>query len=179
MGPYEIARLAEARGTSTTDVIENHLADDGATLKRTADGACGFLDGTGCSVHGGRPLMCRLYPLGWATGSDGAEAFLELEPHPRTAGVYGGEGTVGDYLERQGTQPYERATARYAAVLRRLEALTERDGPDPGPPPPLTDVDRAVTAECEARGVAVPESVEERVDLHLELLDRWLDAAEA
>lgn len=122
--------------------------------------------------------MCRLYPLGWGSGSDGAEVFFELEPHPRTEGVYGGDGTVGDYLEAQGTAPYERAARRYTAALRRIQAAAERDGPDPGPPPPLMDVDRAVAAECEARGVAVPDDVEERVEIHLALLHRWLDGAE-
>lgn len=48
-----------------------------------------------------------------------------------------------------------------------------------GPPPPLMNVDRAVAAECEARGVAVRDDVEERIDLHLALLHRWVDGADA
>lgn len=179
VGPYEIARLAEVLGTTTTEVIDRYLAEDGATLRTVEEDACVFLDGTRCGVHAGRPLVCRLYPLGWATSSRGGEAFVELEPHPETEGVYGEDGTVGDYLETQETAPYERAAARYTAVLRRIESLAETEGPDPGPPPPLTDVDRAVTEECELRGVEVPETVEERVGLHLEILQRWLDGAES
>lgn len=177
VGPYEIARLGEALETTTGEVLANHLSDDGATLRTGPDGACTFLDGTRCSVHGGRPLTCRLYPLGWAAGPDGGDAFVELEPHPETDGVYGGDGTVADYLDAQGIAPYQRAARRYAAVLDRIRAALDSDGPDPGPPPPLTDVDRAVAAECEARGIAVPGTVDERIELHLAILHRWLDGA--
>lgn len=166
-------------GTSTTEVIDRYLSEDGATLRTVEDGACVFLDGSRCSVHAGRPLVCRLYPLGRATGSRGGEFFVEIEPHPETEGVYGEDGTVGEYLETQETAPYERATSRYSALLYRIQSLAETEGPDPGPPPPLTDVDRAVTEECESRGMEIPETLEERVDLHLEILERWVDGAES
>ena len=37
---------------------------------------------------------------------------LEVEPHPDTAGVYGGDGTVAQYLAAQGAQPYVAASDR-------------------------------------------------------------------
>jgi hypothetical protein len=43
----------------------------------------------------------------------------------------------------------------------------------------MTDVDAAVEADCTPRGVPIPDDVEARVDLHLELMHRWLDEAEA
>ena len=178
VGPYEAARLAVALGTTTTDVLGRYVHSDTQMLRQSPDGACVFCDG-GCSVHGGRPLVCRLYPLGWTSAPDGSEAFTELSPHPETEGEYGDRGTVADYLASQGTAPYQHAAIRYAAVLRRLRAAFDIDGPDPGEPPPMMDVSAAVRADCEARGVPVPEDVEARVDLHLALLHRWLDAAGA
>ena len=180
VSPYGIARLAEVLGTTTTTVLEESLEPDGARLRTAEDGACVFLDGTRCSVHAGRPLVCRIYPLSWIFGSEGGERFGEYEGHPDTEGVYGnGEATVGDYLEAQEVAPYTRAHRRYSEVLRRIERLAEREGPDPGAPPPMLDVDRAIAEACEADGVEEPEGVEERVALHLEILHRWADRAES
>ena len=178
VSPYEAARLADTLGLSTTELFERHVVPETGAI-RTEEGACTFLDGTGCTVHAGRPIACRLYPLGWFSNRQDQEAFAELAPHPQTEGVYSTDGTVADYLERQGTAPYERAMRRYAEVLWRLTEAADVDGPDPGEPPPMTDVDAAVEADCAARGVPVPDDVEDRVNLHLDLLHRWLDAAGA
>ena len=179
VGPYEAARLAGTLGLSTTETLARYVDPQTAALKTAESGACVFLDGGRCTVHEGRPLACRLYPLGWFGAGSGREAFSELAPHPQTEGVYGEDGTVAAYLDAQGTAPYERAAWRYAEVLLRLHAAMEGDGPDPGEPPPLTDVDAAVEADCAARGEPAPSGVEARVNLHLALLHRWLDAAGA
>lgn len=180
VGPYAAARLAEVLAVSTGEVLERYVETETATLHQTEDGACVFFDrDRGCTVHSGRPLACRLYPLGWFGTDSEREAFAEVSPHPKTEGVYGEDGTVADYLASQETAPYERASWRYAAVLRRLRHAADADGPDPGEPPPLLDVDAAVTATCNTRGVPVPPDVDARVDLHLELLNQWLDAAGA
>lgn len=176
---YAIARLAEVLGVPTGEVLERYIDTETSTLKQTEAEACVFLDGSGCTVHSGRPLACRLYPLGWFSDRVNDEAFGELSPHPETEGIYSTDGTVAEYLAQQGTAPYERAARRYAEVLWRLNAALELDGPDPGEPPSTTDVDAAVEADCAARGVSVPDNLEDRIDLHLELLHRWLDAAGA
>lgn len=171
---YAVARLADALGTTTGDVLDRYVDAGTSTLRQRDGGACVFYDG-GCSVHPGRPLACRLYPLGWSARTDGTESFLQLSGHPGSPGVYGTDGTVADYLASQETAPYERASWRYAAVLRRLRAALEADGPDPGDPPPIADVDAAL---AEAGG-PVPDDVEARVECHLALLHAWLDAAGA
>ena len=176
---YAVARLAEALGVATGEVLDRYIDADTSTLKQTDNGACVFFDDSGCTVHSGRPLACRLYPLGWFSDRQNDEAFGELSPHPETDGIYSTDGTVADYLEAQGTAPYESAAQRYAEVLWRLNAALEMDGPDPGEPPPITDVDAAVEAECATHGAPVPDGLEARVDLHLALLHRWLDAAGA
>lgn len=174
---YAVARLAEALNVSTGEVLDRYIDADTSTLKQTDEGACTFLDDSGCAVHSGRPLACRLYPLGWFSDRVAMESFGELSPHPETDGIYSTDGTVADYLEAQGTAPYERAAQRYAEVLWRLNAALEMDGPDPGEPPPIADVDAAVDADCKDRDVPVPDDLEARIDLHLELLHRWLDDA--
>ncbi|MGB3545045.1 YkgJ family cysteine cluster protein [Rubrivirga sp.] len=172
VGPYETARLADALGTSTTDVLDRYVHPETNLLRQAEGGACVFFDG-GCRVHRGRPLACRLYPLVWTGATDGSESFPELSAHPETEGEYGTDGAVANYLASQDTAPYERAAWRYAAVLRRLRVALEADGADPGKPPPVLDVDAALEGE-ESSG-----DLEDRIDRHLELLHAWLDAADA
>lgn len=176
--PYAVARLADALGTTTTEVLARYVEPETSTLRQSDDGACVFFDG-GCSVHPGRPLACRLYPLGWAAQQDGRETFLQLSPHPESEGEYGTDGTVAEYIESQETAPYEWGSRRYARVLGRLRAALDADGPDPGDPPFVTDIDEAVRHHCETHGEAIPDDVEARVDLHLVLLHAWLDSAGA
>jgi Fe-S-cluster containining protein len=174
VSPYEVARLAEVLATTTSDVLGRWVDLDTNTLHQRDGGWCAFYDG-GCSVHPGRPLACRFYPLGWNAKTDGTEAILQLSPHPESEGVYGTGGTVGAYLTSQETAPYERASWRYSVVLQRLRAALGADGPDPGEPPPIFDLDAAL---AEAGG-PIPDGVEARVDRHLALLHEWLDAAGA
>src|SRR6266700_2871554 len=101
VNPYEIARLARNRGGSTTAFIANFL-DRGVYLHRVENGACVFLGPEGCTVHPDRPLVCRLYPLGGHVGPDDTVTYSHVEPHPETKGVYGREGTMADYIARQG-----------------------------------------------------------------------------
>src|SRR6476469_3884424 len=121
VNPYEIARLAEVIGTTTTDVLARFTTTGGAILSIQADGACIFLGERGCTVHDGRPLACRLYPLGRRVTPNGEERFAEVVPHPESAGVYGvAKGTVEDWLRDQGASPYLVASQCYVAILRRM-----------------------------------------------------------
>jgi hypothetical protein len=70
-------------------------------------------------VHSARPLVCRVYPLGRHISGSGEEHFFHMEPHPATEGVYGEEGTVGDYLNSQGALPFMEAADRYLSVFHR------------------------------------------------------------
>jgi hypothetical protein len=63
LNPYEVARLAENRGVSTTEFLARYTENNGTALRRVEDGACVFLTPQGCGVHPDQPLVCRLYPL--------------------------------------------------------------------------------------------------------------------
>jgi Fe-S-cluster containining protein len=190
LNPYEVARLAAHHGVATTEAIARFTNDCGASLGVKDDGACVFLGDGGCTVHASRPLACRLYPLGRHIAANGDESFAEIEPHPQTAGVYGGAGTVADYLEAQGAQPYIEASDRYLALFRRmLLALSRRDDvveacddaarivrtAPAEADASMLDVDAVVARWCEERGLAVPVEVEARVALHIEALEAQLD----
>ena len=180
VNPYEIARLARRVGLSTGEFARRYTEDGvGAQLTRREDGSCSFLGPEGCGVHPDRPLVCRIYPLGRHVAADGTERWSHLAPHPETAGVYGKDGTVGDYIEAQGALPYMRATDEYAAWLRRacvvLEAAGETDADDGMAPADLLDTDGVIAAHCARAGLQEPLDIEARKALHLAILAGWLD----
>ena len=51
-----------------------------------------------------------------------------MRPHPETAGEYGLNGTIGDYLAAQGALPYIEAADKYMALFRRLYAVLCESG---------------------------------------------------
>jgi Fe-S-cluster containining protein len=123
LSPYDVLRLARAAGLTTREAIEQFTTRRGSILKFRADGACVALEGTRCGVHRGRPLACRLYPLGLERVEAGGEKFVTLEPAAGSLGVYGVDGSVNDFIESQGAGPCLDANARYASLL---PALRER-----------------------------------------------------
>lgn len=88
----------------------------GSILKFNDDGRCTALDGVRCGVHQGRPLACRLYPLGLERGGD-SERFITLEPAAGSLGVYGRDGAVDDFLAAQDVVAHLDAVARYATLI--------------------------------------------------------------
>jgi len=123
LAPYDLLRIARAAGVSTGAAVRRFTLRRGSILKFGADGACTLLDGVRCSIHAGRPLACRLYPLGLERAADGrAEKFIALDPAPGSLGVYGADGTVGDFLEAQDAAEYLDANDRYRRLVARMRA---------------------------------------------------------
>ena len=189
LNPYEVLRLARNRELSTTEFIARHTERAGTQLRRRDDGTCVFLGAAGCEVHHDRPLVCRIYPLARHISAEDEETFTELEPHPQTAGRYGREGTVGDYLEAQGAGPFTDAADRYLNLFRALadslaaqsarlgEAEREqlergfvRPGDDAQPVEAWLDIDRTVDEYCRARGLAKSQAAPRLMELHLQAL---------
>jgi len=116
LAPYDVMRMAAAAGLGTADTIARYTIRRGSMLRFDAQGACTALRGGLCGIHSGRPLPCRLYPLGMERTADG-ERFIRLEAAPGSKGQYGEDGTVGDFLEDQDAAPYLDATERYAVLI--------------------------------------------------------------
>ena len=106
----------------------------GSILKFNPDGGCAALDGARCAIHRGRPLACRLYPLGLER--DGQDLrFVRLEPARDSAGVYGLDDTVGGFVAAQGVEERLALNDRYRpliAILReRAASLVDFDAIEP------------------------------------------------
>jgi len=123
LAPYDVLRIARAAGVSTREAIARFTLRRGSILKFDAGGACAMLDGVRCRIHEGRPLACRLYPLGLERAVDGrGERFARLEPATGSLGVYGDDGTVGDFLEAQDVAEFLDANDRYRRLVARMRA---------------------------------------------------------
>jgi Fe-S-cluster containining protein len=118
LAPYDVMMLARAAGISTREAIARFTIGRGSILRFAASGGCAALDGVRCGVHSGRPLACRLYPLGIERSTArNDERFVRLEPAPGSAGFYGNDGTIAEFLESQGVPEYLAMNERYVPVL--------------------------------------------------------------
>jgi len=129
-----VLRLARAAGATTREAIDRYTIRRGSSLKFNDRGACAALEGARCGVHRGRPLACRLYPLGIEHDED-QERFVTLEPAAGSLGVYGIDGDVNDFVEAQGVGSYLEANARYASLIavfrERIAATADFDRVEP------------------------------------------------
>jgi len=179
LNPYEVARLARATGQSTGDFRAAWTVDgQGTALAQKDDGTCVFLGPHGCEVHPDRPLVCRLYPLARHVLTDGKESFTTLEGHPLSQGEFTNRGTVADYLAAQGSKPFMDAADAYFRWLchahERLGLTADeiKAGPDEvsGSSDHPLDMDGMIAAHCAATGEAEPADLDDRLQLHLQLL---------
>jgi Fe-S-cluster containining protein len=134
LSPYDVMRMARAADLSTSEVIARYTLRRGSLLRFEAHGACSALYGALCALHSGRPLACRLYPLGIERSTDG-ERFIRLAPAEGSLGVYGENQTVGEFLARQEVQAYLDAVACYERLIAtfrmRLEQITDFERIEP------------------------------------------------
>jgi len=173
-----VARLARARQLSTGEFRKAFtVAGHGTQLAQKDDGRCVFLGPQGCEVHADRPLVCRLYPLGRHLRTDGLEFFTRHEGHPLSEGEFIDRGTVDGFLDAQGAKPFMAAQDRYfewlcwahdqlgpAAVSSDATSTEPTDGTD------LLDMDGLIARHCAATGKAEPADLDDRLQLHLQLL---------
>lgn len=193
LNPYEVARLARNRGISTGEFIDQYLAPGGPYLRFLDNTACVFLTERGCGVHADRPLVCRLYPLGRYLNAEGDEHFKQLTPHPESDGIYGDNGTIGDFLATQDTTDFEAAADRYLELfyqlydamwrqqeLQDLDTDSLAESSDQIPESILQewlDLDAAIARYCSEQGLIEPTALPERLTLHIKIIDTLLEMA--
>jgi Fe-S-cluster containining protein len=131
LSPYDVFRLARAAGLSTAETVARYTIRRGSILKFKEDGSCTALEGAICTLHSGRPLACRIYPLGVERDDQGGERYLRLDPAAGSEGIYGTDGTVQDFLGTQDAETYMQVNRRYAGLLRifhqRIAVLIDFD----------------------------------------------------
>lgn len=84
LDPYDIFRLQKITGQNFAGLMQEKIelgVEDGLILPalrmQPETDACGFLSADGrCSIHAGRPGLCRLFPLGRKYDEKGLHYFL-------------------------------------------------------------------------------------------------------
>lgn len=194
VNPYEVLRLARYFKLSTNEFIKLYTRRSGIELAVNANNHCIFLSERGCSVYPERPLVCRLYPLSRAHGSDGKESFLILEPHPETKGCYGTKDSIRNFLSSHEADEFIAVMDRYMELFSKANLILERRASDDparllsrasrqapllGPfPKHWMDLDAMLSAHCDAQNMPVPEGLEAKIELHLSLIEQELKRLE-
>jgi uncharacterized protein len=131
LNPWELACLAKVKGLSSREFRDRYCEFGGIRLR--FNGASGwkglptcsqYQPGRGCDVHEGRPLVCRLYPLGRQRRGEevaylhrGAK-FPCLEGCPEVVALP--HLSVADYLEIQRVAAGEAAQDEYLELMQHL-----------------------------------------------------------
>jgi Fe-S-cluster containining protein len=100
------------------------LLFNGNTDKKGQKACSQYIDNAGCSVHQGRPLACRLYPLGRQIQFNKAHYIYEGATFPcltDCAEVLNlPKLSVGEYLKGQEAEPFEKAQDEYLIVMQNI-----------------------------------------------------------
>ncbi len=133
INPWELANLAEAKEISPREFRDLYTEYGGICIK--FDGEQGWKDFTacsqyipnfGCSVHTGRPLACRLYPLGRQKQGDSINYIFQGTEFPCLDGcpevVDLPKLTVKEYITDQSA---ERAQDGQDAFLELMQDLAD------------------------------------------------------
>ena len=131
LNPYELSCLASEKQVTPREFRD--LYTDFGGIRLRFDGKAGwknkkacsqYINNFGCSVHLGRPLACRLFPLGRQIQSDTVNYMFQGDTFPCLDGCAEvlelEQLTVGEYLKGQQTEAYETAQNEYLQLMQNL-----------------------------------------------------------
>lgn len=145
LAPYDILRLKQRLGLSSTEFLARHTvpfqmdADGtpGIKLRTTDEGACLLLDGDkGCGVYPDRPTVCRYYPVALlnrriAGESDTTQEYSLVREDHCKGHLEDRLISIGDYREEQGCQTYDDYNREWYQLILKKKST----GPTVGRPP--------------------------------------------
>ena len=131
LNPWELLNFSKEKKVTPREFRDLYcefggikLIFDGKPDKKGQNSCSQYIDGFGCSVHLGRPLACRLYPLGRQIQFDKAEYIYEGEKFPcltDCAEVLNlPKLSVGEYLKGQEANLFEKAQDEYLVVMQNI-----------------------------------------------------------
>lgn len=129
-----------------------------------------YIENFGCSIHIGRPLSCRLYPLGRQIQSEKVHYMFQGEKFPCLEGCPEVTAlpylTVGDYLKGQLTEKFEKAQDAYLDVMQNLADIAFELLLDTGL---AASGDKRTLQQWRAMGNEQPEALAKRIG------SEWID----
>lgn len=131
LNPWELLSLAKEKKITPREFRDRYCEFGGIRLR--FDGKVGwkeqqacsqYIDNFGCSVHLGRPLSCRLYPLGRQIQSEEVQYIYQGNKFPCLEGcpevLELPQLSVGEYLKGQLTDKFEQAQDAYLDLMQNL-----------------------------------------------------------
>jgi len=131
LNPWELKCLAREKGITPGEFRDNYcefggirLRFDGETGWREKQACSQYISNFGCSVHLGRPLACRLFPLGREIQCEEVHYIYQGDKFPCLEGCPEVSGlpllSVGEYLKGQETKRFEKAQDAYLDLMQNL-----------------------------------------------------------
>jgi Fe-S-cluster containining protein len=177
LNPWELVQLARAKGITPREFRDLYCEYGGIRLR--FDGKAGwkgmnacsqYVAGFGCSVHSGRPLSCRLFPLGRQIQSEEVQYIFQGDEFPCLEGCPEVSQlphlSVGEYLKGQLTDKFEQAQDAYLEVMQNLADIAFMLLLDTGL---AQSGDKATLPLWRTMGNQTPELLAERIG------EEWLD----
>ncbi|MRT93016.1 YkgJ family cysteine cluster protein [Ancylomarina sp. 16SWW S1-10-2] len=177
INPWELLHLAKEKKKTAREFRDLYSDFGGIRLK--FDGKVGwkgrhacsqYVDNFGCDVHLGRPLACRLYPLGRQLQSGEVNYMYQGDLFPCVEECSEVQKlaylSVGEYLEGQMTDAFEKAQDAYLELMQNIadiafELLLETGLSESG--------DKKTLAEWRKMGCELPEVLADRIG------QEWMD----
>jgi Fe-S-cluster containining protein len=131
LNPWELFSLAKEKKKTTREFRDFYTEFGGIKLRfdgkadSKGKAACSqYVDGFGCSVHLGRPMACRLFPIGRQIHNSEVQYIYQGAKFPCLDGcpdvVELPHLSVGEYLQGQKTEHYEKAQDAYLELMQNL-----------------------------------------------------------
>ncbi len=131
LNPYELFMFSKEKQLTPREFRDLYCKFGGIRLRFDGESdskgqlACSqYVDNMGCSVHKGRPLACRLYPLGRQIQFDKADYIYQGDKFPCLTDCSEvlnlPKLSVGEYLKGQEAAPFEQAQDAYLSVMQNI-----------------------------------------------------------
>jgi uncharacterized protein len=131
LNPWELLKLSKEKKITPKEFRDKYcdsggirLQFDGKKDKKGQQACSQYVDDFGCSVHLGRPLACRLYPLGRQIQSNKADYMYEGNQFPCLTDCAEvlelPKMSVGEYLKGQQADQFEQAQDHYLGVMQNI-----------------------------------------------------------
>lgn len=177
LNPWEVLSFSKEKKITSREFRDLYcefggirLRFDGSPDKKGQLACSQYIDDVGCSVHQGRPLACRLYPLGRQIQSDRVDYIYQSDSFPCLTDCSEvlelPKLSVGEYLKGQEADPFEKAQDEYLIVMQNIadigfELLLDSGLSESG--------DTETLALWRVMGSELPELLAERIG------SEWLD----
>jgi uncharacterized protein len=134
LNPWELQYLAKEKKISASEFRELFCESGGILLRFNGKAdfsdkkACSqYIEDVGCGVYLGRPLACRLFPLGRQIQSETVQFIYQGEEFPCLSScpevLTLPKISVGEYLQGQQTELFEKAQDGYLDLMQNIADL--------------------------------------------------------